>query len=702
MAILSAKNLAQSFGALDLFSDVSLQIADKDRVGLVGPNGVGKTSLLRILAGLAEPTAGIIHRARDLKLGYLRQEAVLTFAGQNNTVYEEMLTVFAQVRQMEAALHQMEAMMAEGNTDKSLFDRYGRLQELYEHEGGYDYQVDIKRVLLGLGFPQEEWSTPLTHLSGGQKTRLLLGRLLLEKPDLLILDEPTNHLDVAAVEWLEQTLRQWPGALIIVSHDRYFLDKIITHTWEMLPGRFKSFRGNYSSYVRQREEELAREQQLFETEIARLTQEIDFVRKHIAGGKTDIAKGKLKRLTRDIVLLEQAEAGASLDELQAKSWLEVGGRVRTISVNEAERRLRAVKAPSDRLPKLNIKLEAEERSMRTVLRTKKLEIGYPGAPLFTCDDLKLLRYDCAALIGPNGCGKTTFLRTIMGEIEPLKGELMPGDQLHIGYFAQAHDQLNHENRVIDELRSASESAYKNINEQEARNYLAQYLFRGDDVFKQISQLSGGERGRLALSILALTGANYLLLDEPTNHLDIQSQEILQTVLEQFDGTIVMVSHDRYLVDRLATQIWEIRDGHLVVYNGRYADYQLSRAAEKARLEAEATAKAADWTPSPLETSSAEQPTPLTLEWIDELVDPAQVEKERKQAKKSKTRSLAQLIDEIEDAEDQLEQIQRELAAAQAVGDEAEITRLEAEQAETQITFDELIAVWEEMGNRWAG
>ncbi|MFO7684183.1 MAG: ATP-binding cassette domain-containing protein, partial [Chloroflexota bacterium] len=382
MTILAAKNLAQSFGALDLFSGVSFQLAAKDRVGLVGPNGVGKTSLLLILAGLAEAGEGQVHRAHDLALGYLRQEAVLTFAGQDNTVYEEMLTVFAEVQRMETALRQMEGMMAAGDSDEKLFDRYGRLQELYEHAGGYDYQVDIKRVLLGLGFAPEEWSMPLTHLSGGQKTRLLLGRLLLEKPDLLILDEPTNHLDVTAVEWLEQTLRQWPGALIVVSHDRYFLDKIVSHVWEMLPGRFKSFRGNYSSYVRQREDELAREQQLFESEIARLTAEIEFVRKHIAGGKTDIAKGKLKRLTRDIVLLEQAAAGASLDELQAKSWLEVGGRVRTISVNEAERRLRAVKPPADRLPQLNIKLEAAERSMRTVLRTKNLTVGYPGAPLF--------------------------------------------------------------------------------------------------------------------------------------------------------------------------------------------------------------------------------------------------------------------------------------------------------------------------------
>ena len=700
MAILSAKNLTQSFGALDLFTDVSFQLAAKDRIGLVGPNGVGKTSLLLILAGLAEATAGVVHRARDLNLGYLRQEAVLTFAGQDNTVYQEMLTVFDEVRQMETALRQMEGMMAAGDSDEKLFDRYGRLQELYEHEGGYNYEVDIKRVLLGLGFPQEEWSMPLTHLSGGQKTRLLLGRLLLEKPDLLILDEPTNHLDVTAVEWLEQTLRQWPGALIIVSHDRYFLDKIISHVWEILPGRFKSFRGNYSRYVVVREEELAREQQLFETELARLAQEIAFVRKHIAGGKTDIAKGKLKRITRDIVLLEQAEAGASLHELQAKSWLEVGGRVRTISVNEAERRRRAIKPPSDRLPQLNIKLETAVRSMRTVLRTKNLEVGYPGTPLFTSDDIKLERHDCAALIGPNGCGKTTFLRLLMRQVEPLRGELLPGDQLKIGYFAQAHDQLHQENRVIDELREQSQSAHKTINEQEARNYLAQYLFRGDDVFKLISQLSGGERGRLALSILALTGANYLLLDEPTNHLDIQAQEVLQTVLEQFDGTIVMVSHDRYLVDRLASQIWEIRDEHLHVYKGRYADYQADRAAEKARLEADAAAKAADWTPSPLETSTAPQPAPLTLEWIDELVDPAQVEKRRKQAQKTEGQSLAKLADEIEDAEVWLEQVERELAAAQAAGNNTEITRLEGELAAAQASLTELTVAWEALDNGW--
>jgi ATP-binding cassette subfamily F protein 3 len=254
MSILTANDLGQSFGADDLFSSINLELAARDRVGLVGPNGVGKTTLLLILAGLHEPSAGIVQRARDLTLGYLQQEAVLTFANHNHTIYEEMLSVFAGLRQQESQLQEMEAAMAAGDVSETLFEEYGRLQERYEHGGGYQYQIDIKRVLLGLGFPEEQWQMPLAHLSGGQKTRVLLGRLLLEKPDLLILDEPTNHLDMVALEWLEQTLRQWEGALLIVSHDRYFLDRIVNQVWEMRHNEMRTYRGNYSAYVRQRQE----------------------------------------------------------------------------------------------------------------------------------------------------------------------------------------------------------------------------------------------------------------------------------------------------------------------------------------------------------------------------------------------------------------------------------------------------------------
>ena len=679
MTILSAKELGHAYGAVDLFENVDLQLAAKDRVGLVGPNGCGKTTLLLILAGLLEPTAGSVQRARDLTLGYLRQEAVLTFAGQENTIYEEMLTVFQAARDLEAEMRQLEAAMAAGAADEATLEAYGRFQESYELAGGYDYQVEIKRVLLGLGFPQTEWETPLSHLSGGQKTRLLLGRLLLEKPALLILDEPTNHLDMAAVEWLEQTLRQWPGALILVSHDRYFLDKVVGTVWELGNGRFQAYRGNYSSYAAQRAAEMDRERELFLAEKARLEQEVAFIRKHIAGGKTDIAKGKLKRLTRDIVLLEQAEAGASLAELHGKSWLEVGGRVRTLSPNEAEQRVRALTAPQDRLPKLRVRLEAAERSTRTVLRAKNLAVGYPGNLLFEVDELKLERYDCAALIGPNGSGKSTFLRLLLDEIAPRGGDLLWGDNVQVGYFAQAHDQLIPTNRALDELRR-----HKDVTEQEARSYLAQYLFRGDDVFKRVASLSGGERGRLALAILALTGANLLLLDEPTNHLDIPSQEVLQTVLERFDGTIILVSHDRYLVSRLATQVWEVENGRLHPFKGRYDDYLAAKAGALAQA-------------APIPTAPPEPILPPPeLDWVADLIAETPTEKRPKKKQKPRAQRLRELVDEVEDAEVWLEQVERALAAAESAEDAAEMERLQEELAAAQSTLDALVTEWDEL------
>ncbi|MCB8983587.1 MAG: ABC-F family ATP-binding cassette domain-containing protein, partial [Ardenticatenaceae bacterium] len=452
----------------------------------------------------------------------------------------------------------------------------------------------------------------------------------------------------------------------------------------MSDGRFQAYRGGYSSYVRQRADELERERQLFLSEKARLDEEIAFIRKHIAGGKTDIAKGKLKRLTRDIVLLEQAEAGASLAELQAKSWLEVGGRVRTISINEAERRVRALIPPQERTPQLKMKLEAAERSTRTVLRTKDLAVGYPGTLLFEAEDIKLERNACAALIGPNGSGKTAFLRLLMGEIAPRHGELLLGDNLQMGYFAQAHDQLIQSNRVLDEVRR-----HQDVTELEARSYLARYLFRGDDVFKRVSALSGGERGRLALAILALTGANFLLLDEPTNHLDIPSQEVLQTVLEQFDGTIVLVSHDRYLVSRLATQIWELVDGRLHIFHGTYEAY----VAAKGQVEAEAGEAAKVPLPSePVEPA----PPPVDLDWIEEITAVPVSPRKGKKQQRSRAQRMRELVDEVEDAEVWLEQIERELAAAQAAADESEIARLLLEQETAQTTLEALVAEWDEL------
>jgi ATP-binding cassette subfamily F protein 3 len=591
MSILTTSNVSQSFADFDVFRGVTVSIPNDGKIGLVGPNGIGKTTLLLILAGLTQPATGSVHTARGKRIGYLRQEAVEAFAEQTNTVFEEMLTVFSDLRAQEARLQEMEAAMSAGTLTDRLFDKYSAAQERFELAGGYEYELRIKQVLDGLGFKRLHWSMPLCHLSGGQKTRALLARLLLDRPDLLILDEPTNHLDVDAVEWLENALRAWPGALLIVSHDRYFLDNVVNTIWEMNRAGIETYRGNYSAYLQQRQERWERQQQIFDEEKERLLKDFEFVERNIVRASTNArAVGLLKRLSRDLAIVE-AFGIAGLRSSQ--SWLEMGlGAVTPLGVAEAGQRVRALQSPLRRPLRLNMNLHVAHRSGDIVLRTKHLHVGYPNAPLFNADNIELRRRECAALIGPNGAGKTTFLRTILGQLEPLSGETRLGASLKIGYFVQAHDELDSNNTVIDEL-----TKHRQMLAGEARSYLARYLFRQEDVFKPVSALSGGERGRLALAILALNGANFLLLDEPTNHLDIPAQEVLQEVLEQFAGTILLVTHDRYLVDRLATQIWDLRAGRLRVFKGTYREFlaqdahaiSTSRSATKKRAEIERAA-----------------------------------------------------------------------------------------------------------------
>jgi ATP-binding cassette subfamily F protein 3 len=483
-----------------------------------------------------------------------------------------MLAVFATLKLEESRLREMEADMAGGSISDEFLEKYGQALEKFEHAGGYDYEVRIRQVLQGLGFDEESWQLPLKHLSGGQKTRLLLARLLLEKPDLLILDEPTNHLDVEAIEWLEGTLRIWDGAILLVSHDRYFLDRVVNNIWEMGRNYLVAYRGNYSAYLNQRQELWEQRQQEFDAFRERMEKELDYIRRNIAGQRTQMAQGKLSRLSRELDAVQRG----GFEVLQGNSWAEVAnelGKVsrRPMSIGEATAAFKSIQPPTNHYRTFNIRLKDSPRSGKIVLRTKNLKIGYPGNPLFTAPDLELPRLECAALIGPNGTGKTTFLKTLLGQLEPLAGEIEPGASLKIGYFAQAQESLNLENPVIDELMR-----HHNMMISEARSYLARYLFREDDVFKPVGALSGGERGRLALAILALEGANFLLLDEPTNHLDIPAQEMLQEVLENFDGTILLVSHDRYLVNRLASQIWQLEDGRLHVFKGSYQEYLADR------------------------------------------------------------------------------------------------------------------------------
>lgn len=583
MSLITTNDLAKSFGPDDIFKGVTFSIPQGARMGIVGPNGIGKTTLLRILADEEQPSSGWVNRSKNLSVGYLPQEARFQ---SDHSLWEECLSVFAELRIIEEELARLEEAMSSSEQAEAALERYGPLQVEFERRGGYTYPTRIRQVLTGLGFEQAEYHFPLHHLSGGQRTRALLARLLLSDPDLLILDEPTNHLDIAAVEWLESYLAQWKGAALIVSHDRYFLDQVANTILEMSRTGFETYRGNYSAYLKQRQERWQLRRQLFESEKERMEKDLDYIRKNISGQRTLQAKGKLRRLSRQIEAIENL----GMDGIQGKSWGEISDQTdisaHSMSVEEATRRLRSLNIASSRPPELHLNLKAHKRSGNIILRTSNIVVGYPNKVLFRADDIELRRLECAALIGPNGAGKTTFLKTILEHVPPLEGEVTLGASLDIGYFAQAHEDLRPERSLVEEI----EAAAPNMLLAEIRSYLARFLFSGEDVFKKVSMLSGGERGRLALAKLALSQANLLLLDEPTNHLDIPSQEVLQEVLAAYEGTILLVSHDRYLIDALATQVWEILEEKnlLRVFKGTYSEYhalkEMEREAEKAEAE----------------------------------------------------------------------------------------------------------------------
>jgi ATP-binding cassette subfamily F protein 3 len=590
MSLITATSLSKSFGAEDIFRGVTFSVPKGARLAIVGPNGCGKTTLLRILIGDEEASSGTVTRARSARIGYLSQEADFQMEG---TLWEACLSPFASLIGQQDELHRLESQMA--NADEEILARYGKLQHDFERRGGYTYVTRIKQVLTGLGFDASNYDMRLDHLSGGQRTRAFLARLLLSDPDLLLLDEPTNHLDIRAVEWLEGYLAQWDGAAVIVSHDRYFLDRAANVILEMRPDGGEVYRGNYTHYLQQREERWNRREEIFNSEKEKLVKEVEYIRKNISGQNTLQAKGKLKRLTRVVQAIEQL----GMDTVLNTKWVELGVSMTTspFGVEEAERHVRALRLPDNRPPKFHLRLKTAARSGELVLRTKNLQVGYPpdeqrgdaGKFLFAAEDITLRRQDCAALIGPNGAGKTTFLKTALENLSPLGGEVIMGAALHIGYFAQAHEGLDPRKTLMQEIQSVRPEFLIH----EVRDLLGKFLFSGDDAFKLVDMLSGGERGRLALAKLALQQTNFLLLDEPTNHLDIPAQEVLQSVLDNYDGTILLVSHDRYLIDALATQIWEIQQtsqvsetcevSQLVVYNGTYSQMKDEREKKAARL-----------------------------------------------------------------------------------------------------------------------
>jgi ATP-binding cassette subfamily F protein 3 len=579
MSLITASDLAKSYGANDIFSGIALSIPKQARIAIVGPNGIGKSTLLRLLIGLEEPSTGRLQRARNLFIGYLPQEAMLQ---GTHTLWQECLIAIPDLLDLESELTRLEAAMSDPKQAEEALERYGPLQQSFERQGGYTYETNIRQTLSGLGFDPGDFHRPITQLSGGQRTRALLARLLLSNPDLLVLDEPTNHLDIQAVEWLEGHLSLWEGAALIVSHDRYFLDKVVDHIWEMSRDGMEIYRGNYSAYLRQRQERWALRQQSFESEKERLQKELDYIRRNIAGQNTLQAKGRLKRLSRTLDAIEKG----GFQVIDYKKWSEIsdatGASSQMMTVEEATTRVSGLRNPKMRPPQLSLNLKARRRSGDLVLRTRDLQVGYAdeGKPLFHAPDLLLKRGECAALIGPNGAGKTTFLKTLLGIIPPYAGEVILGASLDVAHFAQAHEDLQPERTLVEEIDAVAPAML----ERDIRNLLARFIFTGDEVYQKVATLSGGERGRLALAKLSLTKANLLLLDEPTNHLDIPAQEILQEVLAQYQGTILLVSHDRYLIDALATQIWHVNpdETYLRIFEGSYSQYQAILEDERAK------------------------------------------------------------------------------------------------------------------------
>ncbi len=626
MSLITVTNLAKSFGAQDVFEGISFNIPPRARIGLVGGNGVGKTTLLNILAGLEEPSAGEVRRARNLRIGYLPQEATLA---ATHTLWQECLSMFDELLRMQHDLNRLEAAMADPQQAEQALERYGRLQEDFEHRGGYTFEARLRLTLGGLGFSPADFQRPLPQLSGGQRTRAVLARLLLSQPDLLLLDEPTNHLDIASIEWLESYLRDWEGGVLIVSHDRYFLDQVVDTILEMTPA-LELYRGNYTAYLHQRAERYQRRLEEYQTQQTFIEKEAEYIRRNIAGQNTRQAQGRRKRLER---MLEEARLAAPVDPRR-----------------------------------MHIKLDPLTRSGDLVLRTHNLSIGYAdeGKPLFHVPDLIFKRGECAAILGPNGAGKTTFLKTILRQIPPYTGEVELGASLQIGYFAQAHEDLKPQRTLMEEIDSVA----PHLLPAQVRDYLAKFLFTGDDVFKKVETLSGGERGRLALACLGLCGANLLLLDEPTNHLDLPSQEVLQSILAEFPGTILLVSHDRYLIDALATQVWEVLpdESALRVFEGSYSQDRADRQVENVLVDESLSVAADSFRP--------EKKTPQLS----------------KAALRKRQERLRLLESQIAVVEAQMEAISSQLETPPA--DPEEVRRLGEHYARLQ---DELDALYDEWG-----
>ena len=528
MSLIRLEHITKLYDPDLILDDISVSIEHGDRLGLIGRNGTGKTTLIKIINGMLANFKGKVVAAKGLRIGYLSQEPELA---RDCTLRQEMLKVFEKRRTLEDKMLLLAEEM-EAQESSTLLAQYAQIQEQHERLGGYDYEHQINRILGGLGFSELDFNLPIGVLSGGQKSRATLAKLLLEQPDLLLFDEPTNHLDINGIEWLENYLNnEYAGAVLVVSHDRYFLDKVVRKIWELEEHKIKIYRGNYSKYIETKRVEQLVGERAFKKQQAFIAHEEDFIRRNIAGQRTREAQGRRKKLAR----------------------------------------LERVEKPKREAPTFKLAFTPEARGGNDILRCQNVSKAFGDKVIFTNLNFEVYRRDVVGIIGANGTGKTTLFRMILGDEPPTQGEMWVGPTLKLGHYAQELEGLNPNNEIIDEIWELCPQQ----TQEEIRSFLGKFLFSGDDVFKRIGNLSGGEQSRVLLAKLLLENANVLLLDEPTNHLDIPAREALEAALSEYPATLFIISHDRYLLSNLATKLLifdENPGGTANLFEGNYADY----------------------------------------------------------------------------------------------------------------------------------
>ena len=632
MIILQANKIERSFAGEVLFDNINLQVDERDRIALVGRNGAGKSTLLKILVGEEEPTSGEINKKKDISLSYLAQDSRFE---SENTIYDEMLHVFDDLRRTEKQLRQMELEMGEksgAELDKLMAD-YDRLSENFRQAGGFTYEADIRAILNGFKFDESMWQMKIAELSGGQNTRLALAKMLLEKPNLLVLDEPTNHLDIETIAWLENYLVNYSGALIIVSHDRYFLDKVATITLDLTKHSLDRYVGNYSRFVEQKAQKLATEAKNYEKQQKEIAALEDFVNRNLVRASTTKRAQSRRKQLEKMERLDKPEAGKKA---------------------------------------ANMTFQSEKTSGNVVLTVENAAIGYDGEILSEPINLDLRKMNAVAIVGPNGIGKSTFIKSIVDQIPFIKGEKRFGANVEVGYYDQTQSKLTASNTVLDELWND----FKLTPEVEIRNRLGAFLFSGDDVKKSVGMLSGGEKARLLLAKLSMENNNFLILDEPTNHLDIDSKEVLENALIDFDGTLLFVSHDRYFINRVATHVLELSENGSTLYLGDY-DYYVDKKAE-------------------MEVSQIEEASTSNQSKETSPVNDYQAQKESQKEARKLMRQIESLEAEIEELETQSQAISEKMLET---NDAEKLMELQAELDKISHRQEEAMLEWEELSEQ---